>query len=111
MFNTFDPSVTEWLRLPRLNKTKGMLSVVVNHLTDLNDSSIKQKIQTLGSMETEIYTIISTNATDLDKKNSILNLMDGPIYPIPTEKCCVCKNDICLDIDFCEKKNLNWLGI
>ena len=110
---SFDPKINHWIKKPRLNKPKGVLNYIVNHLKDLDDIIIMQKIQKLETQEEKIDAIISDNITDLDKKIKIIILMDGPFDSIPSEGevCCVCKNVVCLDHDFCEKKKTNWSGI
>ena len=108
---TFDPKIHKWIRSPRLNKPKGVLNYIVNYLKQFDDIIVLQKLQKFGKHETEICTIISIKITDLDKKNKIISLMDGDLEPIPKEKCCVCKQIECLDLDFCDKKKTNWEGI
>jgi hypothetical protein len=111
VLTSFDSNITQWIRTPRLNKPKGVLNFIVNHLKELDDIIIKQKIQKLGKQAEKIHAIISDKITDLDKKIKIIRLMDGPFESIPKEACCVCKNIECLDLDFCEKKKTNWSGI
>ena len=109
VINSFDEDINIWIRSPRLNKPKGVLNYIVNHLKDLDDIIIKQKIHNLESQEETLRSIISDKIKDLDKKIKIISLMDGPFEEIPEDVCCVCKNEICKDRSFCEKKN--WLGI
>jgi hypothetical protein len=111
VISSFDPKTNQWIRSSRLNKPKGVLNYIVNHLKDLDDAIITQKIQKLETQEDKIYAIISDNITDLDKKIQIISLMDGPFESIPEEVCGVCKKVECLDVDFCEKKKTNWMGI
>ena len=111
VLSSFDPNINQWIRTPRLNKPKGVLNFIVNHLKDLDDIIIMQKIQKLETQEEKIDAIISDNITDLDKKIKIIKLMDGPFEDIPAEVCGVCKNVKCVNVDFCETKKTNWVGI
>jgi len=111
VLSSFDPKTNTWIRTPRLNKPKGILNYIVNHLKELDDIIIKQKIQKLTIQEETIQAIISDNITDLDKKIKIIKLMDGPFEDIPAEVCGVCKNVKCVNVDFCETKKTNWVGI
>ena len=65
---SFDPKINHWIKKPRLNKPKGVLNYIVNHLKDLDDIIIMQKIQKLETQEEKIDAIISDKITDLDKK-------------------------------------------
>ena len=111
VLSSFDPNINKWIRSSRLNKPKGVLNYIVNYLKQFEDIIVLQKLQKLGKHETEICTIISNKLSDLDKKNKIISLMDGDLEYIPKDKCCVCKQIECVDIDFCEKKKNNWEGI
>ena len=111
VLSSFDPNINQWIRTPRLNKPKGVLNYIVNYLKQFEDIIVLQKLQKFGKHETEICSIISNKLSDLDKKNKIISLMDGDLEYIPKDKCCVCKQIECVDLDFCDKKNTNWEGI
>ena len=111
VISSFDTTIHKWIRSPRLNKPKGVLNYIVNYLKQFDDIIVLQKLQKFGKHETEICSIISIKISDLDKKNKIISLMEGELKPIPKEKCCVCKQIECLDLDFCDKKKTNWEGI
>lgn len=111
VLSSFDPNINKWIRSSRLNKPKGMLNYIVNYLKQFEDIIVLQKLQKFGKHETEICTIISNKISDLDKKNKIISLMDGDLESIPKDKCCVCKQIECVDLDFCDKKKTNWEGI
>ena len=111
VLSSFDPEINQWIRKSRLNKPKGVLNYIVKYLSPFEDIIVLKKLQKFGKHEIEIGTIISNKISDLDKKNKIISLMDGGLESIPKEKCCVCKQNVCVDIDFCEKKKTNWEGI
>ena len=110
--NTFDSVIEKWLRLERLTKPKGMLNYIVKHLQEFDDKLILQKLKKLEKSQSEIATIIYSKKNDLEKKNMIIELMNGELEELTfTNKCQICKLEKCSSIDFCETKTNNWLGI
>jgi hypothetical protein len=109
---TFDSDVESWLRVARLSKPKGMLNYIVKHLQELDDELILQKLKKLEKSSEEISTIIYSKKNDLEKKNMIIELMNGELEELTiTNKCQICKLEKCSSIEFCETKTNNWLGI
>jgi hypothetical protein len=109
---TFDSAIETWLRVERLTKPKGMLNYIVKHLQELDDELILQKLKKLEKSQSEIATIIYSKKNDLEKKNMIIELMNGELEELTfTNKCQICKLEKCSSIDFCETKTNNWLGI
>jgi len=110
--NTFDSVIEKWLREKRLTKPKGMLNYIVKHLQELDDKLILQKLKKLEKSQSEIATIIYSKKNDLEKKNMIIELMNGELEELTfTNKCQICNLEKCSSIDFCETKTNNWLGI
>jgi len=110
--NTFDSVIEKWFREKRLTKPKGMLNYIVKHLQELDDKLILQKLKKLEKSQSEIATIIYSKKNDLEKKNMIIELMNGELEELNiTNKCQICKLEKCSSIDFCETKTNNWLGI
>ena len=109
---SFDSDLETWLREKRLSKPKGMLNYIVKHLQELDDELILQKLKKLEKYQSEIATIIYSKKYDLEKKNMIIELMNGELEELTfTNKCQICKLEKCSSIDFCETKTNNWLGI
>ena len=108
---TFDSGVESWLRVARLSKPKGMLNYIVKHLQELDDELILQKLKKLEKSSEEISTIIYSKKNDLEKKNMIIELMNGKLEILPSRTCVICKLEQCSSIEFCETKMNNWLGI
>jgi len=108
---TFDGSIESWFRKSRLNKSKGMLTYIVNHLTELDDDLILQKLNKLKTSSEEIASIIYSKKNDLEKKTMIIELMNGELDGLDQPTCYICKMETCRSIEFCETKMNNWLGI
>ena len=111
IINTFDDSIESWLRTPRLSKPKGMLNYIVNHLKELDDDLILQKLNKFKKSSEEIATIIYSKKNDLEKKNMIIELMNGELEELTQQTCLICNLEKCSSIEFCETKMNNWLGI
>jgi hypothetical protein len=110
VIKTFDDSIESWLRTPRLSKPKGMLNYIVNHLKELDDDLILQKLNKFKKSPEEIASIIYSKKNDLEKKNMIIELMNGELEETH-QTCPICKLEKCSSIEFCETKMNNWLGI
>jgi len=109
---SFDATIESWLREPRLTKPKGLLNYIVKHLQELDDEVILQKLKKLEKSEEKIATIIYSKKNDLEKKNSIIEIMNGDLEELSSmNKCNICSLEKCDSIDFCETKTNNWLGI
>ena len=108
---TFDSDLETWLREKRLSKPKGMLNYIVKHLQELDDELILQKLKKLEKSQSEISTIIYSKKNDLEKKNMIIELMNGELDTLLPSTCHICKFEKCISIEFCETKLNNWLGI
>jgi hypothetical protein len=111
IINTFDDSIESWLRTPRLSKPKGMLNYIVNHLKELDDELILQKLNKFKKSSEEIASIIYSKKNDLEKKNMIIELMNGELEVLTHQTCPICKLETCSSIEFCETKMNNRLGI
>jgi hypothetical protein len=111
IIKTFDDSIESWLRTPKLSKPKGMLNYIVNHLKELDDDLILQKLNKFKKSSKEIATIIYSKKNDLEKKNMIIELMNGELEELTQQTCLICNLEKCSSIEFCETKMNNWLGI
>ena len=71
----------EWLNKKRLDKPRGILTFIINKLAEeSNDTIIKQKINKLSrNIETIKKIKENKTITELEKKDKILELIDGDL--------------------------------
>ena len=90
--NEKDPETFKWLVEKRLSKPRGVLTFILNKLNKEGDEIIiRQKINKLGESIAEINEIIKESISDVNKKDKILEILEGGLSELEPEPIVYCK--------------------